>query len=67
MRGAGDMLGGTPLERAKRTRKDFKGRISLLGGEVAGIVLGVPQHASLFSLAADILSPTTLVPIFSLD
>ena len=38
--------GGMSLERAKRARKGFEGGTS---GEVAGIVLGVPHHASLFS------------------
>ena len=37
------------------------------GGEVAGIVLGIPQHTSLFSPATDIPSPTSSVPMFSLD
>ena len=55
------MLGGMSLEQA---RKGFEGG---LGGEVAEIVLGVPQHASLFSPIAAVPSPTSLVPIFSLD
>ena len=36
-------------------------------GEVALIVLGVPQHASLFSPVGDVPSSTSSVPIFSLD
>ena len=52
--------GGMSLERA---RNGFKGEV---GGEVAASVLGVPQHASLFSPVADIPSPTNLVPLLSL-
>ena len=52
------------LERAKRARKGFEGGMMV---EVAGIVSGVPQHASLCGPLADILSPTSSVPIFSLD
>ena len=42
------------LERAKRVRKGFG---SAIGEEVAGIVNGVPQHASLFSPIVDVPSP----------
>ena len=52
------------LERAKQTKKGFEGGVR---GAVAGIVLAVPQHASLFSLVADIPCPTSSVKIFSLD
>ena len=55
--------GGLSLERAKRARKTFEGCFE---GEVAGTVLGVPQHPSLFSSVADISFPTSSVPIFSL-
>ena len=62
------MLGGSArgmaLERVKRGRKGFKGAIV---EEVAGIIHGVPQHASLFCPVADVASPTSSVPIFSLD
>ena len=56
--------GGISLERARRARKGFEGDIMV---EVAGIVSGVPQHASLCSPVADIPSPISSVPIFSLD
>ena len=52
------------LERAKLARKGFEGSIR---GKVARILFGVPQHASLFSPAVDIPSPTSSVQIFSLD
>ena len=52
-RGAGGVLGGMSLERAVRARKGFEGGIMV---EVAGIVFGVPQHASLLSPVADIPS-----------
>ena len=52
------------LKRAKRGRKNFESGTIV---EVAGIIFGVPQHASLCSPIADIPSPTGLVPIFSLD
>ena len=49
----------------KRARKGFEGGIMV---KVGGIGFGVPQHASLFSpiAVADIPSPTSSVPIFSL-
>ena len=62
--GAGGSAGGISLARAKRARTGFEGGI---GGGMAGIILGVPQHASLFSPVADVPSPTNSVPIFSLD
>ena len=52
------------LEQAKQTRKGFEGGIMV---EVAGMVSGVPQHASLCSPIADIPTPTSSVPILSLD
>ena len=61
---AGGVRGGMSLEQAKRARKGFKGGVE---GEVAGNVLAVPKHASLFSLVADIPSPTSSVPMFNLD
>ena len=51
-------------EQAKRGRKGFKG---VIRRGVAGNVLGVSRHASLSSSIAHIPSPTSLVPIFSLD
>ena len=42
------------VKRAKRTRKGFEGGKR---EEVAGINLGVPQHASLFSPVASIPPP----------
>ena len=52
------------FERAKRARKGFEGGIMF---EKGAIIFGVPLHASLFSLIAEIPSPTGLVPILSLD
>ena len=52
------------LERAKRARKGSKGGILV---KVAGIIFGVPQHASLLRPVLDIPSPTNSVPISSLD
>ena len=60
--GAEGVIGGMSLERAKRERKDFEGGI---GAEVAGLVLGVPQHASLggiLALRATFLRATHYVP-----
>ena len=58
------VLGGMPLKRAKQARKGVNGAI---GEEEVGIMHGVPQHASLFNPIADVPSPTSSVPIFSLD
>ena len=38
-----------------------------VGSKWVSYILGVPQHASLSSSVADISSPTSSVPIFSLD
>ena len=55
---------GKSLEQSKRIRKGFEGGIR---GKLTGIVLGAPQHASLFSLVAGIPSPNGSVPICRLD
>ena len=52
------------LKRAKSARKGFEGGIMV---EVAGIASCVPRHASLCKPLANIPSPTSTVPIFSLD
>ena len=52
------------LEQAKRVSEGFEGGIMV---EVAGIVSVVPQLAALCSPVAEIPSPTSLVPIFSLE
>ena len=62
--GRGAELGGMSLKRAKRARTGFR---STIREEVAEIVHGVPQHASFFSPVVDVPSPTSSVPIFSLD
>ena len=54
-------MGGMSLERSEQ------GMEGGTRGEMAAIIFGVPQHASLLSFVADIPSPTSLVPIFSLD
>ena len=61
--GARGVLGGMSFKQAKRARKGFNGNVR---GEVAGIVHGVPQHASLFSPVADIPSRTRWVSILVL-
>ena len=55
---------GGGLKRSKRARKGFDGGTE---GEVMGIILGVPQHASLFSPVANVPSPTSSVPISSMS
>ena len=55
---------GTSLEQVKKVRKGFQGGIR---NEVAGIILGVPQRASLFNPVAHVPSPTRSVPILILD
>ena len=56
MRVAGGVLGGYVSLASKGPRKGFEG---IIRGEVAGIVLSVPQGY--------IPCPTSSVPIFSLD
>ena len=57
-------MGSMSFDQAKRARKGFEGGKLV---NVVRIVFGVPQHASLCSPVLDIPSPTSSVPIFSLD
>ena len=58
----GRALGG--VLRGMSLGQGFEGGIIV---ELAGIIFGVPHHASLCSPGANIPAPTRLVPIFNLD
>ena len=67
MRGAGGCSTGGHFSVASKAREEgFRGRYKGQG-KVAAIVIGDPQCVSLLSPVVDVPSPTSSVPIFSLD